>query len=281
MGKIFDALEKADSNVAHTIPLTRPASEPKDSARGEGDVKIVTLGNQGKISSSKLDPNLIAYHAPQSIEAEIFKGLRTNLLFPATGKPHKKILVTGAMPGDGKSFVASNLAISIALGIEEYVLLIDCDMRRPTIHSRFGFGLVAGLSEHLASGEELSHFLLKSPVPKLTILPAGHPPANPTELLTSRKMKHLLEKVSQRYDDRYIIIDSPPPSMAAETKAMVSYVDGIIVVVKAGKTPKKMVTETIEQIGKEKLIGVVLNYSENTAKNYYGYGNSYYASKKE
>jgi protein-tyrosine kinase len=278
MGKIFDALEKADNATSKVAPLTRPLDTRKEEGMGD---KIVSLSNQGRIGNDKLDQSLIVYHSPQSIEADLFKVLRTNLLFPAEGKPHKKIMVTGAMPGDGKSFVASNLAICLAMGIEEYVLLIDCDVRRPTIHTRFGFGQAGGLSEYLAAGDDIGKFLLKSPVPKLTIMPAGQPPANPTELLSSRKMKTFIEEVGSRYDDRYIIIDSPPPSMAAETRAMVSIVDGIILVVRSGKTPKKAVTETIEQIGKDKVIGIVFNYAENSVKKYYGYAKSYYSASKD
>jgi exopolysaccharide/PEP-CTERM locus tyrosine autokinase len=274
MGKIFDALEKSNTQTSKSVPLPHVRTE---SVRGKEADRIVPVSNSNKLASEhKLDVNLITYHAPQSVEAELFKVLRTNLLFPPKGQPPRKILVTSSLPSDGKSFISSNLAISIALGIEEYVLLVDCDVRRPTIHSYFGFGKVTGLSEHLSTGIDLSKTLLKSPIPKLTILPAGHPPGNPTELLTSKRMKTLLEEVADRYDDRYILIDSPPPSMAAETCAMINIVDGVILVVKAGVTPKNAVNETIEQIGKEKLLGVVLNYTDQSVKKYYGYGRAYY-----
>ncbi len=280
MGKIFDALEKANNQKVDAIPLARPRSDSKESLKGADNV--VALGNANKIGHEyHLDPNLVTYHTPQSVEAELFKVLRTNLLFPATGKPRKKILVTSALPSDGKSFVSSNLAISIAQGVEEYVLLIDGDVRRPTIHSNFGFGQVVGLSEHLATGADIGKILLKSPVPKLTIFPAGQPPKNPTELLSSKKMQALLEEVATRYDDRFILIDSPPPSMAAETTAIVNFVDGVILVVRAGKTPKKAVAEAIEQIGKEKIVGIVLNYSDQALKRYYGYGKPYYDAKEK
>jgi len=243
---------------------------------------VVALSRSSKIAfNKKLHQNLVTYHAPQSVEAEYFKVLRTNLLFPSTGQPPRKILVTSALPNDGKSFVASNLAASIAQGIEEYVMLIDCDLRQPTIHSYFGYDKAIGLSEHLTSGTELSKVLLKSPIPKLTILPAGQAPINPTELLTSKKMKALLDEVASRYDDRYILVDSPPPSMASETLAMVNLVDGIILVVKAGATPKNAVSEVIAQIGKEKILGIVLNYSDFSLKKYYGYGKKYYGKKDQ
>ena len=278
MGKIFDALEKSNSQASKSIPLAR--HKERAGQEGNANRNVVSLESAQKLSTwHSLEPNLVTHNAPQSLEAEHFKVLRTNLLFPATGQPPRQILITSALPNDGKSFVASNLAASIANGIEEYVMLIDCDLRKPTIHTYFGYDTAPGLSEHLSTGMDLSKVLLKTPVPKLTLLPAGRPPANPTELLSSKKMKALLEEVTNRYDDRYIIIDSPPPSLAAETMAIVSAVDGVILVVRSGKTPKAAVSETIEQIGKEKILGIVLNFSDLSLKKYYGYGKKYYTKK--
>lgn len=277
MGKIFDALEKANhqrTTKTKAVPHAK-RFERKTVQRAQN---VVALGNAKKVALGQiLDPKLIAYHAPQSAGAEHFKVLRTNLLFPSTGEPPRRILITSALPNDGKSFIAANLATSIAQGIEEHVMLIDCDLRKPTAHNYFGFSQMVGLSEYLASGSDLAKFLLKSAVPKLTLLPAGNAPQNPTELLSSKKMKALLDEVAKRYDDRYIIIDSPPPTVASETNALVNLVDGVILVVRSGKTPKDAVSETIAQIGKEKILGIVLNYSELSSKKYYGYGKKYYA----
>lgn len=280
MGKIFDALEKANSQISKAIPASRPEMDRREESRASD--RIVALGNAGKVTfEHNMDPTLITYHAPKSVEAELFKILKANILFPPEGQPPRKILITSPLPSDGKSFVTANLAISMALSVEEYVLLVDCDIRKPTMHRYFGFGQTAGLSEHLSEGTGLTKIMLKSPVPKLTILPAGRTPANPTELLTSKRMKDLMREVTARYDDRYIIIDSPPPAMAAETNALINIVDGVICVVKAGKTPMKAVSETIEQIGKDKLVGVVLNYSDQNAKKYYGYEKTYYNSSQD
>jgi protein-tyrosine kinase len=281
MGKIFDALEKADRQT------TKPGFRRADSKRHQikrpnGPDNVVPISNLNPNAVNvELDGKLVTYHKPQSVEAELFKALRTNLLFPAEGKVPKTILVTSPLPGDGKSFTSANLAISIAQGVEEHVMLIDCDMRKPTIHSIFGYNQGLGLSDYLAVGADISTILLKTPIAKLTLFPAGKPPKNPTELLSSKKMKALLEEVKSRYADRLIIIDSPPPSMASETNAIVNYVDGVLIVVSAGKTPRSAVTETIEQIGKDKVLGIVLNHADQSVKKYYGYGKSYYNKDKE
>jgi protein-tyrosine kinase len=279
MGKIFDALEKANRQT-----MKKETSLPEKSKR-KGNVpsnnsNVVSFAElKNPMQEPQLCRNLVAYHNPQSIEAELFKVLRTNLLFPANGKAPKTIMVTSAISGDGKSLVSANLAISIANGIEQHVLLIDADIRKPSIHTYFGLGRREGLSEYLASGSDVSKNFVKTPVHKLTILPAGTPPDNPSELLTTQKMKTLLSEVAQRYEDRYIIIDTAPPSVATETAAIANYVDGIIIVVRAGKTHREAVSEVIDQLGKEKIFGLVLNNSDQSVKKYYGYGKSYYKPK--
>jgi protein-tyrosine kinase len=281
MGKIYEALGKAGNpskGTTNSPPKKNPSN--RNGTKAKRVDNVVPFSNSTPMAAEDgFDENLIAFHQPHSVEAEIFKVLRTNLLFPSEGKPPKSILVTSALPGDGKSFVSANLAISMAMGVEEHVLLMDADIRNPSIDQMFGIGNVKGLSEYLATGSNVAENFVKTDVSKLTILPAGRPPHNPTELLTTQKMKTLLDEVKNRYDDRYIIIDSAPPSLASETAAIAKYIDGILIVIKAGKTPKKEIDEVIEQLGKEKILGVVLNYSDQSSKKYYGYGKSYYRNK--
>jgi exopolysaccharide/PEP-CTERM locus tyrosine autokinase len=181
------------------------------------------------------------------------------------------------MPGEGKSFVAANLAISVALNINCHVLLMDCDLRRPSIHSRFGFEDVPGLSDYLSNGVPLLDLLIRTSVDKLTILPAGQPPDNPSELLSSERMSELLAEASERYPDRLIILDSPPPALTAETSVLSRWVDGVVIVINHGKTPRKGVSDVIDKIGKEKIIGAVMNNFEVYSSRYYG---KYYGKSK-
>jgi len=279
MGKIFDALEKASKQtVQKGSPVSGKNKTKSRDISGKG-VVVPFADPKNSMAGRNFDRNLVVFHNPQSVEAELFKVLKTNLLFPSNGKPSKSIMVTSAIPGDGKSFVSANLAISIAQGIEEHVLLIDADIRNPSLNRYFNIGQGDGLSEYLATGSDVSTSFVKTSVEKLTILPAGRPPSNPTELLTTQKMKVLLAEVTKRYEDRFIIIDSAPPSMAPETAAIAKYVDGVVIIVKAGQTPRNAVLELVEQLGKEKILGLVLNYSDQSVKKYYGYGKPYY--KKE
>ncbi len=231
------------------------------------EILFETRNPSYKDNSNSIDSNLIALLKPHSFESEQFKMLRTKLLFPGSGNPPRSIMVTSAALKEGKSFVAANLAISIAQTTDRYVLLMDCDLRTPCVHTLFGFSEGPGLSEYLSGEETLSSLLLKTKVNGLTILPGGVPPYNPSELLSSEKMTELLEEVKDKYSDRYVVIDSPPPLIMAGTTVIARQVDGIVVVVKYGSTPADLVTELIDTVEKEKILSIVVNEST-----YYGHG---------
>jgi protein-tyrosine kinase len=224
------------------------------------------------ISFEKVDPSIVTILKPRSFEAEQFKMLRTNLMFPISGQPPRSLLVTSALPGDGKSFVTANLAVSFAMNMERHVLVIDADIRKPEIHSRFGLEARRGLSDFLTKNTPLSKLLMRTSLPNLTILPGGKPPHNPSELLSSEKMPKLLKEVTTRYADRYVIIDSPPPKLTAETGVLARLVDGILLVIRAGETRREMVEELVELVGRDKILGIVLNHYNVRPSRYYGYG---------
>nr|WP_321399835.1 polysaccharide biosynthesis tyrosine autokinase [uncultured Desulfobacter sp.] len=269
MGKIFKALEKAENKVR---PNQKPASGD------DSDSQDINQSDELRQSDSKFsNPAIVTVASPHSPAAEQFRLLKNNILFPEKGNPPKTIMVTSASPHEGKSFVAANLAVSIAQSIDEYVLLMDCDLRSPTIHTSFGYdGKEPGLSDYLAKKLPLSSVLKKSSVNKLTILPAGQIPANPSELLSSDQMRRLLHEVKLRYNDRYIIVDTSPPYITSETNAIARFVDGIILVIRQGKTRIKEVADILDIYGREKILGVVTNFSKKTVGYGYGYHKSGY-----
>ena len=304
MGKIYDALEKSKEkhNASVAFDETHDAAvsdkvDRKDYAKKPvslyKDIKVADASSKrinnvedlkqvsGITSFAKtdvlyddnhIDKNMVTLLKPQSFEAEQFKILRTNLLFPSSGKSPRTIMVTSSVPDEGKSLIAANLAVSIAQSIQEYVLLIDCDIRRPCIHTQFGFGDVPGLSDHLSKGIPVSSLLLKTKVNKLSILPGGTLHHNPSELVSSQQMSRLLQEVKYRYSDRFIVIDSPPPKLTAETSALSRQVDGVLLVIEYGRTSREMVSDLVKTIGKEKIIGIVLNKLDMRFANYYGLG---------
>ena len=270
MGKIHDALIKSDkeskaSDSTDKASMFKVYDRKAREKASSGAIKTV-------FKSRDVNENVVSLLEPQSFESEQFKHLRTNILFPVSGKPPRSIMVTSAVPGEGKSFVSSNLAVSIAQNIDQHVLLMDCDMRKATIQGNFGFDDVKGLSEYLSKGTSLSSLLLKTEINKLTILPGGRPPQNPAELMSSNQMSKLLKEVTSRYSDRYIIIDSPPPHLTSETSVIARQVDGILLVVKAGSTRRELVEDLLEMMGKEKVLGVVVNWFDVGSSAYYGYG---------
>ena len=251
--------EKSREITHDLTTVSKPQKEVKKPVKAATQNRFTLGKTPAKYARREIERDLVTLMNPQSFEAEQFKILRTNLLFAESGKTPRSVMVTSAVPGEGKSFVAANLAISVAQHVNWNVLLIDCDLRRPSVHRQFGFENVAGLSEYLANGSDLEPLLHKTGIQNLTILPAGALPDNPSELLSSERMIALLEEVASRYHDRLIILDSPPPKLTAESGALARYVDGILLVVKYGSTPKDSVTELISKLGKKKIIGAVIN----------------------
>ncbi|SDT96572.1 polysaccharide biosynthesis tyrosine autokinase [Desulfobacula phenolica] len=279
MGKIYNAFKKKESEVFDSVmdDGTEPVPEETEYefCISDADTSISEPYEEipeKEVMPGNIDPSLVTVHSPHSIESEQFRLLKNNILFPEIGTPPKSIMITSPSPDEGKSFVAANLAISIAGSIDEHVLLMDCDLRLPTIHKLFGLPDTKGLSDHLSTAISLNDLLLKTFIPKLTILPGGTIPRNPSELLSSGQMRSLIHEVKLRYRDRYIIIDTPPPYITSEGNALARQVDGIIVIIRHGKTRIKDVQDIINIYGKEKIIGVVHNFAEKRP----GYGYGYY-----
>ncbi len=274
MGKIFRALEKSQQSVGNSENIEEKfEAEPLPLFRDQESVHKTEIETRPVI----IDPMLVTGLSPQSMESEQFRHLKNSILFPEKGTVPKCIMVTSTAPGEGKSFVAANLAITLSQSIDEYVLLMDCDLRSPSIHSMFGYNdNTQGLSEYLSKAKPLSSILVKTFMDKLTILPAGEIPHNPSELLSSEQMRRLIHEVRLRYSDRYIVIDTSPPYLTSETSVISRLVDGIVIVIKQGQTRKKDILKIVDIYGKEKILGVVYNF----AKKPFGYGYSKYGYGK-
>lgn len=260
---------ESDIGKAPVLEDRKPAPPAVEPAARQAPAHKGTVKSSGTVSA--IDPNLVSLLAPHSFESEQFKILRTNLLFPVSGAPPRSVLVTSVHPGDGKSFVAANLAVSVALNINRYVLLVDADLRKPTIHTQFGFGDVPGLSEYLSKGVSLPSLLLPTKIDRLTILPGGESPPNPAELLSCDRMSALVEEITNRYKDRLIIIDSPPPTLTAETSVLARMAEGIILVVRYAKTGRDEFEKLADNMDRKKIVGCVLNHYDHRSIGLSGY----------
>lgn len=212
---------------------------------------------------------------------EAMRKLRTNLRFVHVDDPVRSMVVTSANPGEGKSSIASNLARLVALSGQS-VVLVDCDLRRPTQASIFGVDSSLGLSQVLAGDLPLGEAVIDTEVPGLKLLPAGRVPPNPSELAGSRRMAELIDQLSR---ESMVIIDSPPMLAVTDAALLAAATDGAIFVTVAGKTPKdqvKVCTQQLEMVGAS-LLGTVLNRVSKRAlgEATYGYGRAYYASRNE
>ncbi|MGB3209907.1 MAG: polysaccharide biosynthesis tyrosine autokinase [Desulforhopalus sp.] len=229
------------------------------------------------------DERLIKATSSSCKAAESFRVLRSKILLPQDGKPAPKtIMVTSALPREGKSFVSANLGIALAQGVDQHSLIVDCDLRAPSLAQLFGVSVERGLVDYLQGHGEISAFLRKTSMEKLSILASGLPPVNPAELLGSSRMHKLVEELANRYPDRYVIFDTPPLEVASESKVLSQAVDGVVLVVRQGVSNKALIDKFISDIGKERIIGVIFNGHKSNFistrlvdKSHYYYGNYY------
>lgn len=266
MGKIYEALERAKQSRTE-IPVDSSALGQPDPQPPVSDLVPQGFGRE-----------LVVLDKPGSQAAEMFRYLRSLVVHPAQGDPPRTILVTSALSGEGKTYVVCNLAVAISQGLDEYVLLVDADLRAPRVHRVFGVSPVThGLSTHLDKQVPLEEVLRKTGLPKLTILPGGNSTHRPAELLTSERMRRLIREVRDRYPDRFVIFDSTPLELTPETYVLANEVDAILFVVRRGVTPRRSVQAALDKIRREKLLGMVFNGDDAVMNRYrkYGYYKNY------
>jgi polysaccharide biosynthesis transport protein len=230
-----------------------------------GSKKLLSMG------SSKEAVELVTQARPQSQMAESYRALRTSLLLSNLGTPPKVIMVTSARPQEGKTTTSINTAIVLAQkGVR--VLLIDADLRRPSVHKTLGMGPRSGLSNVLTGSATLEHTITRSPIlSNLFILPAGTPPPNPAELLASSNMRDLLIDLREKYD--HIIIDTPPTLSVTDAVVLSQRTDAIILVIRSSQTTKQALRRSrdiLMQVN-AKITGVLLNAVDLTSPDYYYY----------
>lgn len=213
---------------------------------------------------------LIAMKKPKSHAAEAFRTLRTNIQFSIINKEVKTIVVTSSQPNEGKSTVVSNLAIAFAENNKK-VLLVDCDLRKPTIHKNFALSNMEGLTSLVAEEKKFKECIKDSEVNNLHILCSGPIPPNPAEILGSEKLKALLKELSGMFD--VILFDAPPILAVTDAQILSTLSDGVVFVASFGEVDKRAIVRAKELIDKVggRVLGVVMNKVPSKAKNYYKY----------
>ncbi|MGA8273803.1 MAG: CpsD/CapB family tyrosine-protein kinase [Candidatus Sulfotelmatobacter sp.] len=216
--------------------------------------------------SIPLENRLVALGKEGSLGAEKFRFLAVRLRQLRQTRPLKKILITSSIPQEGKSTVSANLACTLARRKQHKTLLLDGDLRRPTVAAQFGLGRIPGLCEYLC-GETESINLYRLESLGLWLMPAGSAPQNPLELMQSGKLSALMERLTSWFD--WIVIDSPPILPLADTSIWSRLVDGILLVTRKGKTERQQLLRGLETLEKSKLLGALVNGSESAAHSDY------------
>ena len=277
-------LRSAGVRVAPERP--EPRSAPARAAPEAAQPKRTSPAPQSRLVTLDLqrlgEAGFLVPDAPRSAIADEFRVLKRPLIANASGqgatplKHGNLIMVTSALPNEGKTFTAVNLALSIAQELDRTVLLVDADVARPALPGRLGLPSGRGLLDVLQqSSLDVGQFMLRTNIPNLSILPGGTHTPRATELLASDGMASLLEELATRYSDRIVVFDTPPLLMTTEARVLASQVGQIVFVVQAEVTSQAQVKQALATIQSCPVKLLVLNMVESRAQGAYGYGYAY------
>lgn len=269
MGKVSRALDKAGAPIKPDENSPVPPDVTKRSHDAAIERKKVADGKETSSSSAPAvntfegwDERLVVASKNFSGVAESFRKLRTKILYPVEGDVPRSILIISADAEEGKSFVCANLGVSLAHSVAQHALMIDCDLRRPSLAGLFGLDNSPGLVDYLRGEEDFARLVQETGLPDLSILPAGLPPDNPAELVGSGRMAGLLDEATNGYVDGLILLDCPPFQAVSESAVLAQLVDKVVLVVRWGRAGRENVKKLVEQIGRDKIIGIVFNSFE-------------------
>lgn len=220
--------------------------------------------------------NIISYSQPKSIIAEEFRKIRTNIQYSNLDKNIITIAITSTTKNEGKTTVTTNLAVNFSRIENKKVLIIDCDLRNPSVYKEFGISNSNGLTDLLIEDKNISDYIKSTDIDNLDILTAGPVPPNPSEMLASNKMRKLIESISDEYD--YVFLDTPPIGMVTDAGILASFIDGTVIVVRSEFIDMKDLQDTKKKLVSvnANILGVVLNGQKAKKDSYYY---SYYGEK--
>jgi succinoglycan biosynthesis transport protein ExoP len=269
---VEDVSRYAQLPALSVIPAIRGRKQRALKAGGNGHKQSGNGLNLSKVNGLNLD-HLLALDSRSSV-AEAYRVLRTSVLLSSTERPPKIMLVTSGQPGEGKTTTVVNTAISLSQ-LGSSVLIIDCDLRKPSVHKVLGVDHALGLSTYLTGRGELDDVIQKLPIANLSVLTSGRIPPNPSEMISSSRMKEMLALLSERFD--HIIIDSPPLLKVTDPVILSTLADGVILVVHGGKSTREVLRRTRQElsIAGARIFGVVLNNMDVGQEGYSDYYGAY------
>ncbi len=271
--KLRKALEKAKATREGFSPFDRP-KEPKPEEKLPSNAWQPPVYSQStyiELNTAALLNNRCICIEPNSPEIDCYKVLRTKIQQLTRHKGWNTVMITSALPGEGKTLTAINLTLTFAKAYNQTVMLVDCDMRTQNIHKMLGFQSNVGLIDYLVDDMPLDEVIIWPGIDKLTVMSGGRIIQNGAELLGSPRMQALVKEMQSRYDDRYVVFDVPPLLVGADALALAPYIDCIVMVVEEGRTSTKEVLKALDMLPKEKFIGFVMNRQKTAKVEGYGY----------
>jgi protein-tyrosine kinase len=299
MSRIHEALQRAYLERGRTPVLADfPIAEP-DPARPEELTQSSAIFDDQPVAKAELELENVTRHAWKPVfpsfptladrgaGVEQFRSLRSHVYQARYEAPLKSILIASGMPSEGKSFVAANLAVSLARNSIHNILLIDGDLRRPTLHARLGAPNTVGLSDYLEGDAEVAEIMQRDrergseeeagfkSVGNLTFIPSGRPTDHSSELIASERMDDLIKSVSPYFD--WIIIDGPPVLAVSDAVELSRATDAVLLVARGARTPYEVAQRTQASFGNSRILGFVLNDVKHVPKTgSYSYNYNYY-----
>lgn len=256
MDKLEKALQKARQERAGVqTPVVSGGQSLKSSARAPVSVP----SGEVTLSPQVLEKNKIVGHLSKDPQADVFRLLRTQVLQVMAKHGFKTLAVTSPNYGDGKTTIAINLGLSIALDVNQTVLLADLDLRKPSAHRYLGLEPTYGLTDYLAGRADIASCLLRLPCERMSLMPAGESLDQSSEMLNSPKMGALADELKARYADRMIIYDMPPLLAQDDPLAFLPHVDAVLLVLRDAVTPVQDVKRSLDILSSATVIGTVLN----------------------
>ena len=266
MERIKQALERARAERAGQPAAPVTVDNGPEPAVSETPVEQVTYSQtrHAEVSATELRARRVVTGFDPCAFTDAYKMLRTQVLQRLNENNWNVLAVTSPGTGEGKTLTALNLAVSLAMEVNYTVLLVDANLRHPSLHEHLGLPGSPGLSDYLSKDTPLSElFVHPRGINYLTVLPGGHAMLNSAEMLNSPKMSRLVEELKTRYSSRIVIFDLPPVLDAADAMAFAPYVDATLLVVEEGKTRRKEIEHTMELLSCTNVMGTVLNKAGN------------------
>ncbi len=250
----------APEEAAPAPPPKPPAPEkPKEPVRPARTLPSYTVSRSVVLDPEKLTENRVVAFFPDAPELEAYRVLRTRILQAAAEKGGNAVMITSALPLEGKTLTAVNLALTFSKTYLETALLVDCDLRQQKVHEKLGYESDKGLGDYVAGGCPVSDMIVWPGVDKLTVISGGRTVSESSAFLGSPLLKELVEDMKGRYENRYVFFDVPSVLSGADALAFAPLVDHILFVVRAGATPLPEVRRALGMLPREKVIGLVLN----------------------